>query len=135
MDIDSINHPKHYQPIFPSVTAECILITRLLSFDRGNAFKYIWRAGEKGGHEKFKEDLEKALWYINDEQQNGKHNTAKVDLDVVFPVFNAITANADKASFKYQALRAIVTGDLKLAEGILGREYLKIIGISERQLD
>lgn len=135
MDTDSINHPKHYQPIFPPVTAECILITRLLSFDRGNAFKYVWRAGEKGGHEKFKEDLEKALWYIEDEQQNGNHNIARVDLNTVIPVFNALTVNADKSSFKFRALKAIVTGDLNLAKGILGREYLKIIGISERQLD
>lgn len=35
-----------------------------MSFNVGNAMKYLWRADEKGAPI---EDLEKALWYINDE--------------------------------------------------------------------
>jgi hypothetical protein len=35
-----------------------------MSFNLGNAMKYIWRADEKG---KDIEDLEKAVWYLLDE--------------------------------------------------------------------
>jgi hypothetical protein len=35
-----------------------------MSFNLGNAVKYIWRAGEKGD---YLEDLRKAEWYIKRE--------------------------------------------------------------------
>jgi len=57
----SINHPKHYTS-HPS-GIECIEITRHMSFNLGNAVKYLWRFDKKGGVE----DLQKAIWYINDE--------------------------------------------------------------------
>ena len=59
---DPVNHPKHYKA-HPS-GVECIQITEHLNFCRGNAMKYLWRAGEKGSEI---EDLEKACWYINRE--------------------------------------------------------------------
>lgn len=61
MSHDNINHPRHYCS-HPS-GVECITITRHMSFNLGNAIKYIWRADLKGGIE----DLEKAKWYIEDE--------------------------------------------------------------------
>ena len=42
---------------------ECIDITRHMTFNIGNAVKYLWRYQLKGGTE----DLQKAIWYINDE--------------------------------------------------------------------
>jgi hypothetical protein len=63
---DAVNHPKHYKS-HPS-GIECIEITRHLNFNIGNAIKYLWRAGLKGGDkEKHVEDLKKAVWYINDQ--------------------------------------------------------------------
>ncbi len=59
---DNVNHPKHYTS-HPS-GVECITITRHMSFNLGNAIKYIWRADEKGSSI---EDLKKAQWYIADE--------------------------------------------------------------------
>ncbi len=59
---DPVNHAKHYTA-HPS-NVECITITRHFNFNRGNAIKYIWRAGEKGSEI---QDLEKAAWYIADE--------------------------------------------------------------------
>lgn len=59
---DPVNHPKHYTS-HPS-GIECIDVVEHLNFCRGNAIKYIWRAGEKG---KEIEDLEKAAWYIQRE--------------------------------------------------------------------
>lgn len=60
-DNDPVNHPKHYTQ-HPS-GIECITITRHMNFNLGNAIKYLWRASLKNGVE----DLQKALWYINDE--------------------------------------------------------------------
>lgn len=65
MTPDIINHPPHYAGLPASV--ECIDITRHLPFSLGNAVKYLWRAGKKGGSKhKQAEDLRKAVWYIRD---------------------------------------------------------------------
>lgn len=58
---DNVNHPAHYNKV-PGI--ECIDVVRHFNFNRGNAIKYIWRAGAKGDEI---EDLRKALWYIEDE--------------------------------------------------------------------
>lgn len=49
---DSVNHPVHYQPKFSTRPVECIDITRNMPFCSGNAFKYIWRSGDKGDNAK-----------------------------------------------------------------------------------
>jgi hypothetical protein len=59
---DPIN-PSHYRK-HPS-GIECIEITRHMSFNLGNAFKYIWRMNDKGQDPV--EELKKAQWYIDDE--------------------------------------------------------------------
>lgn len=64
---DPVNHPAHYTA-HPS-GVECITVTEWMSFNLGNAVKYIWRAGLKGYQI---EDLEKAAWYINREIQRIK---------------------------------------------------------------
>lgn len=78
---DPVNHPQHYNS-HPS-GVECITITEHMSFNVGNAIKYLWRAGLKTGpqppmemgagkvffisSEQHLEDLKKAAWYINRE--------------------------------------------------------------------
>lgn len=62
---DPVNHPAHYVD-HPS-GIECITVTEHMSFLRGNAMKYLWRAGAKG---KELEDLKKARWYLNREIAN-----------------------------------------------------------------
>lgn len=59
---DKVNYPKHYKS-HPS-GIECIEIVRHMNFNRGNAIKYIWRAGKK---EDEIYDLAKAIWYLKDE--------------------------------------------------------------------
>lgn len=59
---DNINHPAHYTS-HPS-GVECIQITEHMSFNLGNAIKYLWRADEKGAP---LDDLRKAAWYIQRE--------------------------------------------------------------------
>lgn len=67
---DAVNHPAHYTSDPSGV--ECITITRHRNFNIGNAFKYLWRNGLKDdpaqdAKAKQIEDLEKAVFYINDE--------------------------------------------------------------------
>lgn len=64
-----VDHPEHYNSRVPDI--ECIDVVRYFDFDLGNAIKYIWRAGSKPEMgmtdvDKEIEDLEKAIWYIND---------------------------------------------------------------------
>lgn len=70
---DNVNHPKHYTT-HPS-GVECIDIVEHMSFNLGNAIKYIWRAGLKT--ELLVEDLKKAIWYINREIQRFESNSGK----------------------------------------------------------
>lgn len=83
---DPVNHPDHYTQ-HPS-GVECIDITEQFNFNRGNAIKYIWRAGTKiadsvrapkesqtdfvarkhaDDRAQELEDLKKARWYLDRE--------------------------------------------------------------------
>ncbi|MFJ7907523.1 DUF3310 domain-containing protein [Kitasatospora sp. NPDC096204] len=57
---DPVDHPDHYTWL----PVEVIEITRHFDFVRGNALKYLLRAGRKGAA---LEDLKKARWYLNHE--------------------------------------------------------------------
>jgi hypothetical protein len=63
----AVNHPKHYNANPSGV--ECITVVEHMSFNVGNAMKYLWRADEKG---RPIEDLEKARWYIDREIEKRK---------------------------------------------------------------
>jgi hypothetical protein len=63
-DHDPVNHPSHYTSDPSGV--ECIQITRHRNFNIGNAIKYLWRCGLKD-RDATVQDLEKAIWYIQDE--------------------------------------------------------------------
>jgi hypothetical protein len=59
-----INHPAHYNP--GDYEAYKVIRAYNLNFARGNAIKYILRAGKKP-HQTQVQDLKKALWYIQSE--------------------------------------------------------------------
>ena len=61
---DMVNHPSHYTGF--SHGAEVIDIIENLNFNRGNAIKYLARAGHKDSASEL-EDLMKARWYVNRE--------------------------------------------------------------------
>lgn len=63
---DSVNHPTHYTAHPGGI--ECIDVVEHMSFNIGNAVKYLWRAGLKAGSSDV-EDLKKARWYIEREIQ------------------------------------------------------------------
>lgn len=70
MKHDPVNHPSHYTQY---KGLEIIDLTEQMNFNRGNAVKYICRAGFKPDSNEI-EDLEKASWYINREIQRLKAN-------------------------------------------------------------
>lgn len=63
---DIINHPSHYTD--GKIEVIDFIEDKQLNFHRGNAIKYITRAGKKNKETEI-EDLEKASWYINREIQ------------------------------------------------------------------
>lgn len=68
---ERVDHPPHYNWLKDKCGIEVIDIARHLDFDKGNAIKYILRAGhkEEEGYtslQKEIEDLKKAIWYLND---------------------------------------------------------------------
>ena len=83
--IDIINHPPHYTADQSKI--ECIEITRHLDFNRGCAIKYLWRCGKKDAAN---QELKKAIWYLNDEINNGLG-----DVNYSFNTNNKITDKLD----------------------------------------
>lgn len=63
---DMVNHPSHYTD--GNIEVIDFIEDKKLNYHRGNAVKYICRAGKKDP-EKEVEDLQKAAWYINREIQ------------------------------------------------------------------
>lgn len=61
---DPVNHPKHYTANPSGV--ECIAVVEHMTFNAGNAVKYLWRAGLKESTPQV-QDLQKARWYIDRE--------------------------------------------------------------------
>ena len=64
MKNDNVNHPSHYTD--GKIEVIDFIEDKKLNFHRGNAVKYIARAGKKNIANEV-EDLEKAVWYINRE--------------------------------------------------------------------
>ena len=61
---DNVNHPSHYTD--RKIEVISYIEDKNLNYHRGNAVKYISRAGKKNADKEI-EDLEKARWYINRE--------------------------------------------------------------------
>ena len=77
--LDLVNHPPHYQSkaVCPRCERpiECIDAIEQFGPLRFSAMKYLWRADEKGAT---KQDLEKAIWYIQREINNLPKTPANV---------------------------------------------------------
>ena len=63
---DMVNHPSHYTD--GNIEVIDFIEDKRLNYHRGNAVKYICRAGKKDPALEV-EDLQKAVWYINREIQ------------------------------------------------------------------
>ena len=109
MTNDNVNHPAHYQSRFNARRIECIDVTQFLGFCDGNAFKYVWRAGEKRDAV---EDLEKAKWYLkrmNDYElttTGGRSSLARAVFNLIEPPVEGDPVERTR----YLALHLIVHG-------------------------
>ena len=63
---DMVNHPSHYTD--GNIEVIDFIEDKCLNYHRGNAVKYICRAGKKDP-DKTIEDLQKAEWYLHREIQ------------------------------------------------------------------
>ena len=69
MSNNQVENPSHYNS--GKIEVIDFIEDQNLNFNLGNAVKYISRAGKKDP-KKFREDLEKAIWYINRELKKSK---------------------------------------------------------------
>lgn len=69
--MDQVNHPSHYNQ--GKIEVIEFIEDQKLGYHKGNAVKYICRAGKKD-KSKEKEDLEKAIWYLKRELELLKGN-------------------------------------------------------------
>ncbi len=70
----NVDHPSHYNQNKSGV--ECIDVVEHMTFNVGNAVKYLWRAFDKGNTI---EDLQKSRWYIDREIQRISKEKQKCD--------------------------------------------------------
>ena len=61
---DNVNHPSHYTD--GKIEVIDFIEDKKLNYHRGNAIKYIARAGKKHKNKEV-EDLQKAVWYLTRE--------------------------------------------------------------------
>lgn len=78
---DPVNHPAHYTD--GKIEVSDFIADKDFNFFRGNAIKYISRAGKKDPSRE-QEDLEKAIWYLQREiHRMGGYEVKKNPLDGV----------------------------------------------------
>ena len=86
---DNVNHPSHYTD--GKIEVIDFIEDKGLNFHRGNAVKYIARAGKKDPAKEV-EDLRKAVWYLNREikRLTGENPNAALISEVIEQVERAV---------------------------------------------
>lgn len=119
---DNVNHPSHYNQ-YKGV--EVIDLTEQMNFNRGNAVKYICRAGFKDP-EKELEDLEKAKWYLDreinriKEEKHGKHLEGVLTSDEIMLLKEHPYASINKKTGEVQ-----IPGKGIFKNSFLARDYMR----------
>lgn len=85
---DNVNSPKHYTT--GAIEVINFIEDKKLSFHRGNAVRYIVRAGLKNPDTEI-EDLEKAKWYLTRELEQLKSKEKKELTKVAIAASNLVT--------------------------------------------
>lgn len=132
---DMVNAPAHYtaHPVF---TGQCHDFAKFMGFDRGNAFKYLWRCAGKGD---MSENLRKALWYLKAmEDKPTAHDRLAVPGDGRLE--NELTRvfdqhDADKCPVKFRAALAAYTAAVYVAKGGLVHEAQGMVALALTDLD
>ena len=92
--VDNVNSPSHYRSLPSGV--ETIDVTEHFNFNRGNAIKYIWRAGVKDPAKEI-EDLQKAEYYIRREIKRMRDIRHQLQSHIQAPPYEAPHATPAKA--------------------------------------
>ena len=90
--MSNVNHPSHYQGKYETI--DVIEAQGWgAGFNKGNALKYILRAGRKDASKEI-EDLEKARWYIDREISRLKAEVAAkvIPTKKEYPTFEEINS-------------------------------------------
>lgn len=101
---DIVQRPKHYN-LHPS-GIETIEICELLSFSLGNALKYVWRSGDKDDR---KQDLKKAVWYLNRFYNDVRYNPGVDNYRLVAKLSEQVLAVEGKESCLGYFLKTMIT--------------------------
>ena len=120
---DVVNHPSHYTD--GKIEVIDFIEDKNLNFHRGNAVKYISRAGKKDPNKEV-EDLKKARWYIDREikKMTGETSTEKtsagVDLkETLVAIIEELTEEQKKQkTTEYNAKRRGDTINEKIFGGV-----------------
>jgi hypothetical protein len=134
---DNVNHPKHYT--FGRIEVIEAIEDWKLSFHRGNAIKYVARAGVKNP-DKTVEDLEKAVWYLKREIELVKSQTEKREPlrpNDMNPISSATPVSTSNSSSEQAATVPIANDDLLLlnlieVEGVWGWMSDKLVFIPDQ---
>lgn len=108
---DNVNHPSHYTD--GKIEVIDFIEQKNLNFHRGNAVKYIARAGKKDPKKEV-EDLRKAVWYLNREitRLTGENPNAALISEVIEQVERAVDkARLDNEFDNTEGKWYIVEGD------------------------
>jgi hypothetical protein len=77
MTIDNVNHPAHYTS--GKIEVIDFITDQKLTYCLGNAVKYVARAGKKDPN-KTVEDLQKAVWYINQQIKIFQEDNSELEM-------------------------------------------------------
>jgi hypothetical protein len=102
---DPVNHPDHYGGAENVYEAIRVIRAWNLGFSLGNAVKYICRAGKKDPKTHI-QDLEKALWYLQEEITFWKSRTSPPTTGVDHSIFGVAHAPNQKAEQDFQPYSA-----------------------------
>lgn len=70
---DMVNRPPHYNS-HPAGIEAIDVLRHSTDYDLGQAMKYIWRVMWGGKHDD-REDISKAIWYLQDWKSKQEHVT------------------------------------------------------------
>lgn len=118
---DPIN-PNHYKT---DSGVSCIDLAELFPYALGNAIKYAWRAGKKGGSASdpkgceyyLKQDLEKCEWYLNRARLNGEDSLFMCNHSSVLRARRLFAKlnKTDLPELNYELVSRILDGRLEYA--------------------
>lgn len=129
---DNVNHPAHYQPLFQLKPLECNDIKKYLPASWSDAFKYVWRAGKKGGKDKMIEDLRKARWYIR--HAYVKAEVSEIAVTLFYMILAPIPHKQPRLARRYSILARIVACDIGAAR-MIGQWLDELGDTSDDRLD